>query len=458
MQYEEPQKPLKYKALGFFFGTHEYAQILCYTVNFTVRFTVQRPYRETRTVNMKLTDAKIRNAKPLEKAYKLADGKGMYLLIKPTGAKLWRLDYSFVGKRNTHHIGSYPEVSLSEAREQLEKLKKLLSKNVDINANKKREKLAFELSQATTFEEVARNWFLVNKSSWVDSHSDRIIRRLERDCFPWIGAMPIEALDTPSVLQVLRRIERRGAIETAHRCLENIVKIFAFAIGEGKCTRNVAADIKHVLQKPQKTNFAAVTKPADVAGLLKQIDGYQGTFSVLCALKLAPLVFVRPGELRQAKWSDVDLEANTWSYSAYKTKQPHIVPLSKQAKAILLELYPLTQYSEYLFPSVRDMRRPMSDNTINAAFRRMGIEKDVMSAHGFRAMARTLLEEELKFPKHIIEHQLAHAVRDANGTAYNRTTMLPERREMMQQWADYLDKLRKPADVINLPLAQNSDF
>lgn len=397
---------------------------------------------------MPLSDAKIRAAKPKDKPYKLSDEKGLYLQIHPNGSKYWRHKYRFNGKENVASYGVYPEVSLAVAREQRDNSRKLLRTNVDPNRTKQAEKATKALMSANSFEAVAREWFANKSNTWVESHGNRIIRRLEKNFFPWIGKDPIADIEPPILLQQLRRIEGRGVHETAHRALQNLKSIYVYAIATGRATRNPAADIEGALAPTKGNHFAAVTDPKELGDLLRVLDGHKGTFVVSCALKLCPLVFVRPGELRKARWSDIDLENETWSFKASKTQQAHIVPLAKQSIEILNELKSLTGGNEYVFSGGRDPKRPMSENAVLAALRSLGIPKEKMTGHGFRATARTLLEEELGYPKHIIEHQLAHAVKDANGAAYNRTTMLPERRKMMTQWADYLDNLRVGGNIV----------
>jgi integrase len=284
--------------------------------------------------------------------------------------------------------------------------------------------------------------------SWVKGHGEPTLTRFERDIFPWIGARPIADLTAPELLTTVRRIEKRGALETAHRALGNCGQVFRYPIATGRAKRDPTVDLRGALPPVRPTHFAAITEPKRVGALMRAIEGYEGSLTVRCALRLAPLVFVRPGELRHAEWTAMDLEGGEWRYTVTKTNTPHVVPLSSQAVAVLRELKPLTGRGRYVFSSARSSQRPMSDNAILAAMRRMGIAKDEMSGHGFRAMARTILDEVLGFRPDFIEHQLAHAVRDPNGRAYNRTAHLAERRKMMQAWADYLDKLKYGADVI----------
>jgi integrase len=391
-----------------------------------------------------LTDKAIRALKPTEKPYKASDSLGLYLLIQPTGSRLWRFKYRFGGKEKLAALGAYPEVGLADARARRDELRRIHGSGVDPVAHRKATRVAQVAATENSLELVALEWFEKKSPGWVPKHSIKIIERLKRDIFPWLGSRPVAEVTAPEVLAVLRRIEERGAVETAHRALGDISAIFCYAVATGRVLSDPCRDLRGALAPRRKRHLAAITDPTKIPDLLRVMDGYQGGLVVRCALRLAPLVFVRPGELRSARWADIDLEAANWCFSASKTGQGHIVPLSTQAVAILRELQPLTGYRELVFPGARSPQRPMSENTINAALRSLGIERDAMCGHGFRAMARTVLEEHLKFPAHLIEAQLAHAVRDANGRAYNRTTHIDERRRMMQKWADYLDALRSP--------------
>lgn len=399
-----------------------------------------------------LSDVQVRNAKSKEKDYKLSDGQGIYLLIASTGGKLWRLDYTFAGKRKTLALGNYPSVTLADARQRRDDAKKLLANGVDPGAIKKAQKAATVAETENSFEVVAREWHSKFSGSWSACHSETTMGRLQLDVFPVMGACPVAEIKAPELLAMLRRIESRGALETAHRVRTICGQIFRYAVATGRAERDPAADLKGALPPYKKSHLAAITDPKDVAPLLRAIDGYQGSFVVKSALQLAPLVFVRPGELRQAEWTEIDLDAEEWNIPAerMKMKQPHLVPLAERAVEILRELQALTGASRYVFPSGRSFARPMSNNAINAALRRMGFDKDEMTGHGFRAMARTILDEVLQVRPDFIEHQLAHAVKDPNGRAYNRTAHLAERRKMMQLWADYLDGLKSGAKVIPL--------
>jgi len=397
-----------------------------------------------------LSDTKARTAKPQAKEYKLFDGGGLYLLVTPTGGKLWRMKYRFADKEKQLAFGSYPEMSLADARQRREDARKLLTNGVDPGEIKKAQKAARGELAANTFEVVAREWHEKFKPEWSESHAKVTLDRLQRDVFPWMRGRPIAGINAPEVLTVLQRMEARGAAETARRMRIVCGQIFRYAVATGRAERNPVPDLKGALALPKSKHMAAFTEPKDVGPLLRAIDDYKGSFVVRCALKMAALTFVRPGELRKAEWSEIDLDAAQWNISAekMKMKQPHVVPLSTQTVAILKELQPLTGFSKYLFPSHRSPLRPMSDNAVLSALRRMGFEKDEMSGHGFRAMARTILDEVLGVRPDFIEHQLAHKVRDPNGRAYNRTAHLAERHKMMQVWADYLDGLKKGAKVI----------
>ncbi len=391
---------------------------------------------------MPLTDTAVRNAKPELKKRKLYDERGLYLEISPKGGKWWRFKYRFNDKEKLISLGVYPDISLKDARERRDEARKLVANGIDPSEYRKAHKAEKLSKSENTFEAISREWFSKNQHTWSDSHAKRLLARLENDIFPWLGSQPIVDINAPELLQTMRRIESRGAVETAHRALSSCGQIFRYAIATGRAERDPSGDLKGALPPVKKSHFAAITEPKRVGELLRTIDDYHGSLIVRCALRLMPLVFVRPGELRHAKWEDIDLENAEWRFTVSKTNTQHIVPLSKQALDILNEIHPLTGDETYVFPSTRSNKRPMSDNAILAAMRRMGIEKDEMSGHGFRAMARTILDEELKVRVDYIEHQLAHAVRDPNGRAYNRTKYLPERKAMMQQWADYLDELK----------------
>lgn len=391
---------------------------------------------------MPLTDTAIRNAKPQGKQYKLTDEKGMYLLVNNAG-KYFRLDYRFAGKRKTLALGVYPDVKLVEAREKRDAAKKMIANGIDPAQTRKVQK-SIQIEQAeNSFEAVAREWHGKYSSNWADSHATKIIRRFELYIFPWLGSRPIAEISPPELLAVLRKIECKGILETAHRAQQNCGQVFRYAIATGRAERDPSADLRGALTPAKHQRMATITEPKKIGELLRAIDGYEGTPVAKYALKLAPFVFVRPGELRHAEWSEIDLDAAEWRIPAekMKMKDPHIVPLSSQAVEVLTEILPITGKGRYVFPSVRTNARPMSENTVLAALRRMGFTKEEMSGHGFRAMASTVLHEQ-GWPSDVIERQLAHAERNSIKAAYNHAQHLPERRKMMQAWADYLEKLR----------------
>jgi integrase len=389
-----------------------------------------------------LSDAKVRNAKPSTKRVRLFDERGLYLEVSPAGGKWWRLKYRHRGKEKRLSLGVYPDVSLKTARDRRDDARRLIADGIDPSDNRKETRAAAIDRASNSFEVVTREWLAKFASGWAPKHKDRVIRRFERDIFPIIGARAIAEVKAPELLTVLRRIELRNALHTAHRARGNCSQVFRYAIATGRCERDPSSDLRGALPPKKGEHFAATTDPSKLAGILRAMDGYEGELVVRCALRLAPLVFARPGELRHAEWKDIDLKGAEWRYESSKTKQPHIVPLSRQAVETLRELQPLTGSGRYVFPGARTNKRPMSDNAVLAALRRMGIGKEEQSGHGFRAVARTILDEVLGVRPDFIEHQLAHAVRDPNGRAYNRTAHLPERHKMMQLWADYLDKLK----------------
>ncbi|MFZ5656265.1 MAG: tyrosine-type recombinase/integrase [Pseudomonadota bacterium] len=397
---------------------------------------------------MPLSDVAIRKAKPTDKPQRLFDGGGLYLEVAPSGGKLWRWKYRYAGKEKRLALGTYPDVGLADARERHAEARKLLAAGVDPGQQRKAERAATLGKAANTFAAVADELLAIRAKKLAPGSVIRERRLLENDLAPYIGARPIADVTGPELLAALRKVEARGAVETAHRAKLLAGQVFRYAISTGRAERNPAPDLKDALSQPKGRHFASVTDPAAVGPMLRALYGYQGTPVVMAALKLAPLVFVRPGELRAARWADIDLDAAEWRFTASKTKQPHIVPLASQAVAILRDLQPLTGRGEYVFPSARGKGRPMSEAAVIAAMRRMGFDGDTMTGHGFRAMARTILDEVLGYRPDYIEHQLAHAVRDPNGRAYNRTAHLPERRKMMQGWADYLDNLREGGNVV----------
>jgi integrase len=400
-----------------------------------------------------LSATAINNAKPKIKAYKIADEKGLYLFIQPTGSKLWRFDYRFLGKRKTLALGAYPDVSLSHARDKRDKARSLLASAppIDPSENRKAEKASQQSNGENSFEVIAREWWQTHMKNKASTHKDKVIRRFELYLFPWIGSNPIAGITAPQMLQVVKRIESSNKLETAHRALQTAGQVFRYAVQTGRAIRDVTADLKGALPPTSIKHMAAFTEPKQVSELLRAIDSFGGTLTVQCALKLSPLVFVRPSELRQAKWRDIDLDAGEWRYLVSKTKTDHLVPLSTQAIDILRSIHPLSGNGEYVFQGGHSPLRPMSEAAVNAALKRMGYDTQTeITGHGFRAMARTILHERLNIDPHIIEHQLAHKVPDALGAAYNRTKFIEQRKEMMQQWADYLDELKAGAKIISL--------
>lgn len=391
---------------------------------------------------MPLTDTAVKNAKSAIKSFRLFDRDGLYLEVSPSGGKWWRFKYRYARKEKRLSLGVYPDVDLRKARKRTNEARQLLADGIDPSKNRKAIKAAREDRAANSFEVVAREWIAKQMPNWAQSHGSRVLARLERDIFPWIGGRPVAEVTAPELLTALRRVENRGALETAHRALNTCGQVLRYAIATGRARHDPSGDLRGALSPVGGGHFAAVTDPKRAGELLRMIDAYEGTLIVRCALRLAPLVFVRPGELRKAEWAHIDLDESEWRYIVSKTNTPHIVPLSTQAVAVLQELQPLTGRGRWVFSSARTSERPMSDNAILAAMRRMGISKEEMSGHGFRAMARTMLDEVLGVRPDFIEHQLAHAVRDPNGRAYNRTAHLPERHKMMQRWADYLDALK----------------
>jgi integrase len=385
---------------------------------------------------------------------KHTDGGGMYLLVKAAG-KYWRMDYKFADKRKTLSLGVYPAVSLAKARQRRDKAREQLAGGIDPNTAKTEEKQAKAAAAVNTFEAVAREWLAKTAAERMASTQGKITTWLEKDVIPFIGKMPISTIGPRDVLAALRKMEARGALDSVQRVKQICGQVFRYAVATGSAERDVTQDLKGALSKSTPGNFAAITEPKKAGELMRSIFNYSGHHYTVAALKLSPLVFVRPGELRTAEWAEIDFDAAEWRIPGHKMKMKadHIVPLCTQAVAILIDLQPITGHGRFLFPSLRTGERPMSENTINAALRGMGYAADVHSGHGFRAMARTIMDEVLDQRVDLIEHQLAHKVKDANGTAYNRTAHLPARRVMMQTWADYLDKLRMGADVIQLRTA-----
>lgn len=395
---------------------------------------------------MTLTDTKVRSAKPTDKSYKLTDGKGLYLLVTTTGSKLWRFDYKFAEKRKTLSVGKYPDTTLAIARKKLEDARQMLANYppIDPITEFQRSKLVDVNAQNNTFEAVTRDWFEQHMQNKAENHKNKVIRRFETYLFPWLGKRDITTITTPEILHVLRKITDLNYIETAHRCLNATGQVFRYAVQNGRAERDITVDLKGAIPASTTKHMPAFTDPEDLGGYLRAIQEFSGTLTVLCALKLAPMFFCRPGELRHAKWSEINFKTKEWVFDASKKGQTdHIVPLSDQAIAILKDLEKVSGHGEWVFKGGRDPRRPMSEAAVNAALRRIGFDtaKDI-TGHGFRATARTMLHEVHQIDPHAIEHQLAHTVPDTLGSAYNRTRFLPQRKMMMQIWSDYLDEIK----------------
>jgi integrase len=403
---------------------------------------------------MALTDTFVKNIKHTGAAAgdKHTDGRAMYLLVNAAG-KYWRMNYRFTDKRKTLALGVYPDVGLAKARARRDKAREQLADGIDPATAKREEKQAQVDAAANTFEAIARVWLTKTAPKRAEVTQSRITTLLEKDVFPFIGSMPITTIKPRDVLdKAVSKIEARGSIDTAHRAKQICGQVFRYAVAIGLAERDVTADLRGALAAIPESHFAAITEPKQAGELMRSIFDYTGHPCTVAALKLSPLVFVRPGELRTAEWAEIDLDAAEWRIPASKMKMKvdHLVPLSTQAVALFRSVQPITGHGRYVFPSMRTGERPMSENTINAALRGMGYSKEVHTAHGFRALARTIMDEVMGERVDLIEHQLAHAVKDPNGRAYNRTAHLPARRVMMQNWADYLDKLRIGAEVILL--------
>lgn len=402
---------------------------------------------------MALTDTFVRQVKHTGKPAgdKHTDGDGMYLLVKAVG-KYWRMDYTYSGKRKTLALGVYPEVPLAKARQRRDKAREQLADGIDPSTAKRQEKQAKADAAAHTFESVAREWLKKSAADRAESTQAKVQTWLEKDVIPHIGKMPISTIGPRDVLAALRKMEARGALDSVQRVKQICGQVFRYAVATECADRDVTQDLKGALEKATPKHFAAITEPKEAGALLRAIHAFVGHPYTAAALKLAPMLFVRPGELRGAEWAEIDLDTAEWRIPGSKMKMAndHIVPLATQAVAILRELQPVTGHGKYVFPSHKTGERPMSENTVNGALAAIGYGKDKHTGHGFRAMARTIMDEVLGERVDLIEHQLAHAVKDANGRAYNRTAHLPARREMMQRWANYLDRLRIGAEVVSL--------
>ncbi|MDP2101144.1 integrase arm-type DNA-binding domain-containing protein [Tabrizicola sp.] len=406
---------------------------------------------------MALSDTRIRTLKAKDKPYKESDEKGLFLLVTPAGGKLWRLKYRIDSKEKLLAFGAYPDVSLADARAARDEARKVIAAGEDPSELRKAVKSGRHDDALNSFEVVAREWWQTHMKDKAESHKNKVIRRFELYLFPWLGKKPISSITAPEILDALKRVEKLNKLETAHRTQQTAGQVFRYAVQTGRAVRDVTADLRGALPPTTVKHMAAFTEPKDVAELLRAIDAFNGTITVHCALKLSPLVFARPSELRMAKWADIDLDAGTWSYYVSKTKINHLVPLASQAVALLRELHPYSGHGEYVFMGGHSPLKPMSESAVNAALKRMGYDTQVdITAHGFRAMARTILHERLNIDPNVIEQQLAHRVPDTLGAAYNRTRFIAQRKVMMQQWADYLDELKAGAKIVPLPLQAKS--
>ncbi|SCC95431.1 putative Phage integrase [Thiomonas sp. X19] len=403
---------------------------------------------------MPLTDTAIRNAKSAERQYKLGDEKGLFLLIHPNGSKYWRLKYRYLGAEKVLALGVYPEVGLKLARDRRDEARAHLAAGRDPGAVKQAEKARAYALAADSFEVVARDWIERHLSTKAPSHRDKVIRRLERDVFPYLGRRPVSELKAPDILVVARRVEGRGALDTAHRVIQNVGEVIRYAIATGRAEADPTPALRGALPPAKHTHYAAPTDdPAAVGGILRMFDALTGQPQVIAAVRLLPLLVCRPGELRVMRWEDVDLDGSTWSYRVTKTSIDHIIPLSTQAVEILRDLHPLTGHlpGGWVFIGGRSPLKPLSEAAINAAMRRLGIDtKDELTGHGWRALLRTLGHERLGLKPEVIETHIAHKAPDPSrmGGAYARMRFIEERRKMMQEWSDYLDKLKAGADII----------
>lgn len=407
---------------------------------------------------MALTDIQLRALKAKPVPGKHGDRDGLFVRIDAKGSMRWQWRIRTPKGESTVSYGCYPEVGLAKAREFHRDAREKMRAGINPNESKKAARRAIaEPAAERQFEPVGREWFALRRADWAPSYADRVIRRLEADVFPWLGKRPVDEIKPPELLAVLRRIEARGVVETAHRALVNCSQVFRYAIATGRATTDPGRDLKDALVTPMVTHFPAITDPVRMGQLMRAAEGYKGTYVVRAALRLAPMLLLRPGELRHGRWAEFNLDAAEWTVPPARMKRkkagklhgkPHIVPLPRQAVAILRDLFQLTGPEGLVFPGERDHERPMSDATLNAALRALGFPASEVTGHGFRATARTLLAEKLKVPDAVIEAQLAHSVKDSLGRAYNRTEFLDERRKMMQRWADYLDRLRTGASVV----------
>jgi len=396
-----------------------------------------------------LSDVKLRAAKPVERDQKLYDERGLYLLIKPNGSRWWRFKYRFNGKEQLLSFGVHPEVTLAQARDARDEARALLRDGKNPAVERKAEKQRSLISSANTFEAIAREWLAMQEKKLTASTMGKARWMLESFVYPKIGALPVAGIESPDVLSLLRAIEQNGTHETAHRTRARCSQVFRYAIATGRAKHDPTRDLRGALAPVASKSRAAITDPQLIGALLRSLDSYAGYAPTQAALKLAPLVFVRPGELRAAEWDEFDLDAAEWRIQAsrMKMRETHVVPLATQAVAILRDLKPHTGNGRFLFPSLRSRARPMSNNTINAALRRLGYDAETMTGHGFRALASTRLNE-MGWAPDVIERQLAHAERNKVRAAYNRAQYMAERRTMMQAWANYLDEIKAGGTVV----------
>lgn len=403
---------------------------------------------------MALTDTTARSAKPAEKQFKLADEKGLFLLITPAGGKYWRMKYRYAAKEKTLALGVYPEVSLKEARIARDDARKLLSNGVDPGALKKAEKVARIAAAGNSFKAVSLEWLVKQAPRWSQRHHERVTRRLEQYAYNDLGSLPVSEVKAPTVLAVLRKLESKRTLHTAAKVRQAIGQVMRYAVATGRAEYDPTASLKGAIETYAVKHMASVTDPKHVGALLRMFDAFDGTHTVHSALRLAPLLFARPGELRQMRWADLDMDAGLWllDRGSMKMRRDHVVPLSAQAKAIIEGMRPFSGHLEYVFPNARDPKRAMSDAAVNAGMRRLGIDtQNELTGHGFRAMARTILRERLKFDAEIIECQLSHVKQGSLGGAYDRTQFLDDRIKMMQAWANYLDDLKAGGKVLRMP-------
>ena len=392
---------------------------------------------------MPLTDRAILNLKPSSAPTKHFDGGGLHIVVTPAGGKHWRYAYRFQGKQKLLTIGPYPAVTLKMAREKRDEAKGKLAEGIDPSEHKQEMKRFSSDRAENSFVAVAKEWHLKYRETWTEKHAADIWQRIDKNILAHMGHMPVASIKPFELLTILRRVEARGALEQAHRVMQICSNVFRYAVATGRAERDITSDLRGAIPPKKVKHHASLTEPKEVGQLLRALDGYEGGTIVSCALRLSPLVFVRPSELRCAEWAEFNFDSAEWRIPAERMKmgEKHIVPLAKQVVAILNELHAASGHCKYLFPSVRSNSRPMSNNTVNAALRRLGYDSSEMTGHGFRSMASTLLNE-LGWNRDAIERQLAHGERNKIRAAYNFAEFLPERRRMMQAWADYLDELR----------------